>query len=175
MLLQRSLSEVALGLVSRVIKGMNGLREMLCLLLWHSLPFSQAILHTSQELWACSFIVLRGCFPQETRLCTLLVTSGSSNVPEEPPAPACARWARQFFSWVVSELITFLPHNQLAFPNSQFGDLRHSCPPSARPRSAHFQTNFLRCAKHMQILLHQSCPLPTPQQLLTLQTDFNLI
>lgn len=114
-------------------------------------------------------------FHKRPRSALVLVTSGSLNLPEEPPAPACARWARQFFSWVVSELITFLPHNQLAFPNSQFGDLRHSCPPSARPRSAHFQTNFLRCAKHMQILLHQSCPLPTPQQLLTLQTDFNLI
>lgn len=44
---------------------MNGLRETLRLLLWHSLSFSQAILHTSQELGAGSFVV-RG-FPQEAR------------------------------------------------------------------------------------------------------------
>lgn len=69
-LLQRSLSEVTQGLVSRVIKGMNGLREMLYFLLWHSLSFSRAILHTSQEPWACSFTVLRGCFPQEAKLCS---------------------------------------------------------------------------------------------------------
>lgn len=38
--------------------------------------------------------------------------------------------AEQFFSRVVSELIAFFPHSQLAFPNSQFGELSHSCPPA---------------------------------------------
>lgn len=66
----REVSKVALGLVSRVIKGMNGLRETLCLLLWHSLSFSQAILHGSQELWAGSSIVPGGCFPAEAALGT---------------------------------------------------------------------------------------------------------
>lgn len=155
-LLRRSVSEVVLGLVSGVIKGMNGLREMLCILLWHSLSFSWAILHTSQELWARSLIVLRGRFPQEATLCA------PARHPRQLERACRARsmaararrlGAEQFFSWVVSELIAFLPHNQLAFPNSQFGDLSHHCPPIpiCRKQSwAHFQPDFLRSAKHMQ-------------------------
>lgn len=124
MLLQRSLSKVALGLVSRVIKGMNGLRETLCLLLWHSLSFSQAILHTSQQLWAGSFILHGGCFPQEAtaRTCPRLGQSPRSSSPSS--------------------------HTTGLLSQTQHSVIRGTAAPVLR--SVHFQPDFPRIAKQRQ-------------------------
>lgn len=136
MLLQRSLSKVALGLVSSVIKGMNGPGETLCLLLWHSLSFSQAILHGSRELWAGSFIVW---FPPEPVRTCLGSSSWGGRAHHLPPTQ---------------------PHG---FPKHR--DRRHSPHPSV----------FSPISQGVPSCAASVCPLPAPRQLLTLQTDFELM